>query len=255
MGDGIDQFNEWQDYGENWANNVDGVTTQDQDGNEFVDTPTSLSALTVTDMGYFSYYYIQKKIIQEAVIGIGLSLLFALIILTIATGNWLMAMYSTIVIFSIVMCVIGFTVANGWKLGVIEAVIYVMVVGMSVDYVVHLSEAYLASGKETREDRTMRMLGIVGSAVLSGALSTLIGIFWLLFATIMIFLKFGSFIFFLIACSCVFSLVSFTAVMSAIGPEGDKGDIRVLYRKCRALCGGGGGDESDAAVETSSPTP
>jgi len=43
--------------------------------------------------------------------------------------------------------------------------------------------------------------------------------------------------------------------MSAIGPEGDKGDIRVLYRKCRARCGGGGGDESDAAVETSSPTP
>lgn len=161
-----------------------------------------------------------------------------------------MAAYSCIVIFSIVMCVIGFTVANGWKLGVIEAIIYVMVVGMSVDYVVHLSEAYLASGKEKRVDRTRRMLGIVGSAVLSGALSTMIGIFWLLFATIMIFLKFGAFIFFLIACSCVFSLVSFTAAMSAIGPEGDKGDIRVLYRKCRRLCGG-----ENSAVENNTPSP
>jgi len=136
------------------------------------------------------------------------------------------------------MCVIGFTVANGWKLGVIEAVIYVMVVGMSVDYVVHLSEAYLASGKQTREDRTMRMLGIVGSAVLSGALSTMIGIFWLLFATIIIFLKFGSFIFFLVAVSCLFSLVSFTAAMSAVGPEGDKGDIRMLYLNCKKRMSG-----------------
>merc|ERR1719461_830236 len=98
---------------------------------------------------------------------------------------------------------------------------------MSVDYVVHLSEAYLASGRESRKERTMRMLGILGSAVLSGAMSTMIGIFWLLFATVMIFLKFGAFIFFLVA---------FTAAMSAIGPEGDKGDIRVIYLNCKRRC-------------------
>ena len=192
----------------------------------------------VTDWGWFSYYFLQEKIIQEAAFGIALSLGFAFIILTLATQNWIMAMYSVMVIFAIVMCVIGFTVANGWKLGVIEAIIYVMVVGMSVDYVVHLSEAYLASGKEKRVDRSRRMLGIVGSAVLSGAMSTMIGIFWLLFATIMIFLKFGAFIFFLIACSCFFSLVSFSAAMSAFGPEGEKGNIRAIYRKCKRRCTG-----------------
>merc|ERR1719471_241263 len=192
-----------------------------------------MSSILVTDYGFFSYYFIQEKIIAEAVFGIALSLLFAFIILTLATQNWMMSMYAVFVIFSIVLCVIGFTVANGWKLGVIEAVIYVMVVGMSVDYVVHLSEAYLASGKRKREDRTRRMLGIVGSAVLSGAISTMVGIFWLLFATIVIFLKFGSFIFFLIACSVGFSLISFAAAMSAIGPEGDKGDIRVIYLNCK----------------------
>ena len=201
-------------------------------------TPSALSEPLVTDLGFFSYFFIQEKIIKEAVIGIALSLFMAFCILTIATGNWIMAGYSVAVIFGIVMCVIGFTVANGWKLGVIEAIIYVMVVGMSVDYVVHLSEAYLASGKEKRVDRTRRMLGIVGSAVLSGAMSTMIGIFWLLFATIMIFLKFGAFIFFLIACSCFFSLVSFSAAMSAFGPEGEKGNIRAIYRKCKRRCTG-----------------
>merc|ERR1711879_330571 len=220
-----------------------------QYSNEFVGTPMSLSSLMVTDEGIFSYYFIQEKIIEEAIIGIGLSLTFAYIILTIATGNWLMAMYSVIVIFAIVICVIGFTVANGWALGVIEAVIYVLVVGMSVDYVVHLSEAYLASGKENRVDRTRRMLGIVGSAVLSGALSTMIGIFWLLFATIMIFLKFGAFIFFLVAVSCTFSLVSFTAAMSAIGPEGEKGDIRALISKCKRMMSGEKDVEEDMATQ------
>merc|ERR1719471_2723159 len=204
-----------------------------------------MSSILVTDYGFFSYYFIQEKIIAEAVFGIALSLLFAFIILTLATQNWMMSMYAVFVIFSIVMCVVGFTVANGWKLGVIEAVIYVMVVGMSVDYVVHLSEAYLASGKVKREDRTRRMLGIVGSAVLSGAISTMVGIFWLLFATVVIFLKFGSFIFFLIACSCAFSLISFTAAMSAIGPEGDEGDIWVIYKRCRRKIMGGADPEKE----------
>merc|ERR1712129_443106 len=123
--------------------------------------------------------------------------------------------------------------ANGWKLGVIEAILYVMVVGMSVDYVVHLSEAYLASGQQLRKERASRMLGIVGGSILSGAMSTIIGIAWLLLATIAFFVKFGAFICFLIAVSLAFSMLTFTAAMSAIGPEGDSGNIVVFYRKCR----------------------
>merc|ERR1712113_780959 len=168
----------------------------------------------------------------------GLSLILAFVILTFATANWIIAIYSVFTIFVVVICVMGFGMANGWKLGVIEAVIYVMVVGMSVDYVVHLSEAYLASGESKREGRTRRMLGIVGSSVLSGAISTLLGIFWLFFATNQIFFKFGSFIFFLISCSCLMSLVAFTAAMTYVGPEGDSGNVYILYKNCVARCKG-----------------
>merc|ERR1712087_97270 len=149
-------------------------------------------------------------------------------------------------ILAIVVCVMGFTVLNGWKLGIIEAVIYVMVVGMSVDYVVHLSEAYLASGEHKREDRARRMLGIVGGSVLSGAMSTIIGIMWLLFATIVIFLKFGAFIAFLIACSLGFSIVTFSAAMASFGPEGSAGNIVICYKRCRSRCA----NENDAGGST-----
>merc|ERR1712154_567291 len=93
------------------------------------------------------------------------------------------------------------------KLGIIEAILYVMVVGMSVDF--------------------------VGGSILSGAMSTIIGIAWLLLATIAFFVKFGAFICFLIAVSLTFSMLTFTAAMSAIGPEEDSGDIVVFYRNCR----------------------
>ena len=182
--------------------------------------------------GRFAYFYLQEQILSEAYNGIALSLALAFIVLTVATQNWIMALYSIIVIGSIVICVMGFTTLNGWKLGIIEAIIYVMVVGMSVDYVVHLSEAYLASGKYYREERTRRMLGIVGVSVLSGAISTLIGIFWLFFAFIVMFFKFGAFIFFLISTSLILSLISFTAGISLFGPEGTSGNIILCAKRC-----------------------
>lgn len=42
------------------------------------------------------------------------------------------------------------------------------VVGFSVDYTIHLSDAYLESDKATRTERTQEMLAIMGPSVLSG---------------------------------------------------------------------------------------
>jgi len=230
--EGIELYLNWQDFIKMWEENDNGINSVDQYGNDYLDTPQSLQSIKAIS-GLFSYFYTQRQIIDEAIIGIGVSLSLALLVLTVATGNWAMALYSTFTIGAIVICVMGFTTLNGWKLGVIEAVIYVMVVGMSVDYVVHLSEAYLVSGKYHREARARRMLGIVGGSVLSGAMSTLIGIFWLFFATVVMMYKFGAFIFFLISVSCIVSLISFTAAMTLIGPEGEFGDIVVCYKKIR----------------------
>jgi len=245
---GVDLFDSWQAYGQNWRMNVDGQNV-DRYGNTYVATPANLDSILVCDAFAFSYYFIQRQIIGEAIFGIVLSLTLAFFILTFATQNWIIAMYSVFTIFVIVISVMGFGMANGWKLGVIEAVIYVMVVGMSVDYVVHLSEAYLASGKYHKVDRSRRMLGIVGSSILSGAMSTLLGIFWLFFATNFVFFKFGSFIFFLIFCSMGMSLIAFTSAMTMIGPEGESGNIMLCAKRCIARCKGesvGNADESRA---------
>eukprot|EP01083_Nonionella_stella_P209687 759858_1 len=248
--EGVQLFNDWQQFGENWRTDIDGQNPVDQYGNVYEQTPNTLESLTVTDRIIFSYYFIQKQIIGEAIFGIGLSLALAFVVLTLATQNWIIAMFSCFVIFVIVISVMGFATMNGWKLGVIEAVIYVMVVGMSVDYVVHLSEAYLASRKYYRKDRARRMLGIVGSSVMSGAISTLIGIFWLFLAVNFIFFKFGTFIFFLICASCGFSLFAFTATMTLVGPQGNSGDIVLCAKRCwKRIKRGGSSSSSDKTAE------
>eukprot|EP01083_Nonionella_stella_P133253 405052_1 len=244
--EGMQLFHDWETYGDNWRDNVDGKNTFDATGeNEFVATPPTLQSIMITDKMLLAYYFVQDQIVYEAIFGIGLSLTLAFIILSLATGNWLVAMYSCFVIFVIVVCVIGFTVMNGWKLGVVEAVLFVMVPGMAVDYVVHLSEAYLSSGKAVREGRARRMLGMVGGSISSGAISTLLGIVWLFGAKNYVFYKFGALIFFLIATSCLTSLFSFSAAMSIFGPEGYSGNLMASAKRCYACLKGENADSDD----------
>eukprot|EP01084_Bolivina_argentea_P002492 4596_1 len=236
---GIKTYDKWEEYTRNWRDNIDGAISIDKYSNEFVVTPNSLKSILFTDDLSFSYYFLQKQIIREAFVGIFISLLLALIILIIATNNIIISLMCIFVIFCIVVCVIGFTVLMGWKLGVIEAVIFVLVVGMSVDYVVHLSEAYLHSSHKYYKsfDKAKSMLGIVGGSVLSGAVSTIVGVFWLCFAQIGLLNKFGITILFLITTSVLYSLMAFASFVSIFGPNGENGNVKnILKRFYKFIC-------------------
>jgi len=235
----------WETWMNNWKNDVEGVTANfrgygcDDASCEtaYVEMPpTWKSSVMFTDSGIWTYYVMQSAILRECYSGIFLSLSFAFFIMVLSTGNWLISLYATIVILGLVIDVMGFTVMLGYRLSVVEAIIYIMVVGMSVDYVVHLAEAYLHSDEALRVHAARRMLGIVGMAVISGAVSTIGGIMFLIFSYNQFFYKFGLNIFFLMVMASFYSLVGFTAAMSSFGPQGAQGDTRVCYYWCLSLC-------------------
>ena len=73
---------------------------------------------------------------------------------------------------SIVASVMAFAVWNGWRLGVLETIIFVMIIGLSVDYVVHFADSYLECPSPSRGERTQFMLTKMGVSVLSGAVTS-----------------------------------------------------------------------------------
>ena len=107
-----------------------------------------------------------------------------------------------------------------------------LLVGLSVDYVVHLAEGYSRSPRRDRKGRVQDMLREVGISVLSGAITTLGASIFLLAAKILFFVQFGLFMFCTIGFSILFALGFFVTVVAIIGPEGDTGDIYALFRKC-----------------------
>ena len=67
--------------------------------------------------------------------GIGISIGMAFIVLTAFTGNIIVSFWSTFMIGAIVCGVVAGAVFQGWKLGILQSVNFVMVPGLSVDFV------------------------------------------------------------------------------------------------------------------------
>ena len=105
----------------------------------------------------------------------------------------------------------------------------VLVVGLSIDYVVHLAEGYRRSSHTDRLGRTHDMLQEIGVSVLSGAITTLGASAFLLFAQIVFFVQFGLFMFLTIMFSIAYALVMFTTFMALAGPENETGSLAPLY--------------------------
>lgn len=108
-----------------------------------------------------------------------------------------------------------------------------LVVGLAVDYVVHLAEGYTLSLHTDRYSRTRDMLEEMGPSVFSGACTTLGASLFMFAAEIQFFMQFGVFMFCTIGFSLIFSLGLFTLLVGLIGPQGNTGNLKVLFRKCK----------------------
>lgn len=111
-----------------------------------------------------------------------------------------------------------------------------MLVGLSVDYVVHLAEGYHLSHHKDRLNRTRDMLEEMATSVFSGACTTLGASLFMFGALVQFFMQFGIFLFCTIGFSLFFSLGLFTLLMGLIGPQNNTGCLKTLYRKCRDRC-------------------
>jgi len=213
--DGIDLFKLWEAWHTQMLANA---------------PPEMQASLHQTNIAW-AFYYLNETLISETFNGIVLALLLSLLILTLATLNPIMSLYSVLTIVLIIVDVFAYTVVIGYSLGVLEAVNYIVVIGMSIDYCVHMSEAFTEAHHSERQARVVDMLEEMGVSVISGAISTLGCIFFMFFAPNTFFFKFACFVTATIVLSCVYSLIFFPALLACIGPEGHFGDLSQLCKK------------------------
>eukprot|EP01029_Cantina_marsupialis_P016426 TRINITY_DN3655_c1_g1_i1.p1 TRINITY_DN3655_c1_g1~~TRINITY_DN3655_c1_g1_i1.p1 ORF type:complete len:437 (-),score=150.42 TRINITY_DN3655_c1_g1_i1:130-1440(-) len=179
----------------------------------------------------WDFFWLQEAMVIEAWLGIAYAIIVVFVIMTISSMNWIIALIGTALIASVVVCVIGFTVLNGWYLGILESINFVIVPGFSINYIAFLCGGYMDFKKATRSERVKEMLTSIGSSCISGSLSTLGACFFLFFPLIVFFNKFGTFIFVTISLSLILALGLFTSLMTVVGPEGNQGNLKTLFTR------------------------
>jgi multidrug efflux pump subunit AcrB len=99
-----------------------------------------------------------------------------------------------------------------WTFGAIEAIGLILFVGFSVDYTLHVAEAFHHAPMPKVENA----LHHVGWAVVSAAFTTTGSAFFLFFCTVQVFVKFGGAIILNSAWSLLFALVFFPALLTIL---------------------------------------
>ena len=164
------------------------------------------------------------------------SVALAFVIMMIVTHNLFIAFYSIIAVIFIVANITACMVILGWELGVIESVATVIVIGFSVDYVVHLATHYVHSPFQSRNIKAKESISAMGVSIFSGAITTLGSGIFLFGGTIVFFKKFGLVIVLTVILSLIYAFLYFMAFLHTFGPNGRMGDICIFWRACVETC-------------------
>ena len=178
----------------------------------------------------------EKAFYDGVLQGVSISAVLAFSIMLISTQNVLIALYAIISVAWIVLVVVGFMVMNGYQLGVSESIAMVIIIGFSVDYVVHLGAHYVHKKSPDRTDRTSDAVGAMGVSIFSGALTTFGSGVFLFGGQMIFFQKFALIITSTVIVSLFFAMVYFTSFLHAFGPEYEQGNIPAMFRACRKKC-------------------
>jgi len=163
--------------------------------------------------------------VNSVLSGLGLAVPLAFVVLLISTRNWIVSVFALLDIIGVILCELATMYISGWTFGIVECISIVILIGFSVDYVVHLANAYLESKGDTRFERMSFALLTMAVSVLAGAITTALSSTALLFLKLAFFYKMGVIILTVIFYAFCWSLIFFTSIMLLFGPEGKQGDL------------------------------
>ena len=156
-------------------------------------------------------------------------LAMSLFVLLFATANWQVAVLSMCSIVMTTIWSMSFLYVAGWSFGILEAICVTVLVGLVVDYVVHMGMSYLESASADRRGRTIFACEHMGISICSGAISTVGASVFLTCCTITFFPKFGIFMAVTIVFSFICAGVVFPAALMELGPEGNAGTLAGVF--------------------------
>lgn len=178
--------------------------------------------------GYFSsfdfwWYDTNGQMLQTAYSAAGIALGCSAAVILFSSQSVVLTLFCTFTIGYVLTSVTATLVAMGWTLGFLEAICFAILIGVSVDFVIHLGHAYstaAAPGEEAdRGFRTRHALIQMGPSILATALTTILSAIIMLFTVITFFQKFALILFLTVVQASIGSFLILLTMTDCIGPS------------------------------------
>lgn len=173
----------------------------------------------------------ERAFVTSAVQGIIIATVFAFLILLLATKNIVLASLSIFCVAIVIISVLAIMSLQGWEFGVSESISIVIIIGLSVDYVVHLASDYKHSAEVDRGDKIRQAYMEMGISILSGTITTFGSGSALFGGQVITFRKFAVLITSTIILSFLMSMLLFGALCHILGPQKGFGDVDKCCKK------------------------
>jgi len=193
---------------------------------------TDAPCVMACNQGIFERMATLSEMRNNAIQNIGLALIVSYVVLVVTTMNLLVPFLAIFSIGSTIVWSLGTFFLWGYQFNANAAILSVMAVGLAVDYAVHIVHFYNEASGD-RYEKTQDALHGVGISVIGGAVTTGGAAVPLLFAKNFVFFQMaGVFIFFTAVWGLIFSFFLLCPLLMVLGPTGEIGDLRAIFRCC-----------------------
>lgn len=201
-----DLDNEWN-LVENWMN----------DAKERA--PPGVNKFFFSSMDFW-WYDTNGQMLSTAYGAAGIALAAAAIVIFFSSRSLTLTVFAIFTIGYVLTSVTATLVGLGWTLGFLESICFAILIGVSVDFVIHFCHAYAhLPGEVARSERTKFALIRMGPSILAAAFTTVAAAIIMLFTVITFFQKFALILFMTIIQATVGTFIIFLTLVDTIGPS------------------------------------
>ena len=180
---------------------------------------------------YFEQYtVIFENTVQNLSIAVGSMMVISLFLLP----SLLSVLWVTLSVSSICTGVVGYMVFWDVSLEFISMINLIMCIGFSVNFSAHISYHFTISSEKTGDAKAIDAVGHLGTPIVQGAVSTILGVLVLIFSDSYIFRTFFKIVFLVMVLGFFHAMFVLPVILSLLGPGGifskqkmDKSELKV----------------------------
>jgi predicted RND superfamily exporter protein len=130
----------------------------------------------------FWWYDTNGQMLSTAYGAAAIALAAAAAVILISSRSFVLTIFAIVTIGYVLTSVTATLVGFGWTLGFLESICFAILIGVSVDFVIHLCHAYSTmKGEHDRGERTKYALITMGPSILAAAFTTIAAAIIMLF--------------------------------------------------------------------------